>query len=63
MMASEVGVLDFPPDRVVQKGRLRPGRLFLVDTAEGRIVPDGEIKETLAAAAPWADWLRAPRSG
>ena len=45
VMASEVGVLDVPPDRVVPKGRLQPGRLFLVDTAEGRIVPDDEIKD------------------
>ena len=57
VLASEVGVLDFPPDRVVRKGRLRPGRMFLVDTAEGRIVEDDEIKAQLAAAQPWQEWL------
>ncbi|MBI5443559.1 MAG: glutamate synthase subunit alpha, partial [Deltaproteobacteria bacterium] len=58
VMASEVGVLDFPPERVEAKGRLQPGRIFLVDTAEGRIVPDREIKETLSAAAPYGEWLK-----
>ena len=57
VMASEVGVLDVPADRVVQKGRLRPGRVFLVDTAEGRIVPDDEIKDALAEAEPWGQYL------
>ena len=57
VMASEVGVLDIPADRVLQKGRLRPGRLFLVDTAEGRIVPDDEIKDALAASKPWGTYL------
>ncbi len=58
VMASEVGVLDFPPERVEAKGRLQPGRLFLVDTAEGRIVPDAEIKGRLAAEHPYGEWLR-----
>ena len=58
VMASEVGVLDFPPEKVEAKGRLQPGRIFLVDTAEGRIVPDREIKERLAAAAPYGEWLK-----
>src|SRR5512138_3149482 len=49
VMASEVGVLDIPPDRIVQKGRLQPGRMFLVDTGLGRIVDDTEIKAQLAA--------------
>ena len=57
VMASEVGVLDIPAERVLRKGRLSPGRMFLVDTAEGRIIPDDEIKETLASAAPYALWL------
>jgi glutamate synthase (ferredoxin) len=57
VMASEVGVLDIPADRVVEKGRLRPGRIFLVDTAEGRIIPDDEIKDTLAAKEPWGTYL------
>ena len=46
VLASEVGVLDVPPDKVVRKGRLQPGRMFLVDTASGRIVDDDEIKDT-----------------
>jgi glutamate synthase (ferredoxin) len=57
VMASEVGVLDIPAERVLRKGRLQPGRMFLVDTAEGRIIPDDEIKGTLSSAAPYALWL------
>jgi len=57
VLASEIGVLDFPPDRIVRKGRLRPGKMFLVDTVEGRIVEDDEIKAELAASEPWKDWL------
>jgi glutamate synthase (NADPH) large chain len=59
VMASEVGVLDIPPHRVVQKGRLQPGRMFLVDTTKGRIVSDNEIKSELASAAPYEEWLHA----
>ncbi|SQD95343.1 glutamate synthase (large subunit) [Parafrankia sp. Ea1.12] len=59
VMASEVGVLDIPPHRVVRKGRLQPGRMFLVDTAQGRIVSDDEIKSELASAAPYEEWLHA----
>jgi glutamate synthase (ferredoxin) len=58
VMASEAGVLDFAPDEILVKERLHPGRIFLVDTAQGRIVPDDEIKRDLAAAHPYADWLR-----
>src|SRR5574341_296243 len=58
VMASEVGVLDIPADRVVQKGRLQPGRMFLVDTSLGRIIDDEEIKAQLATAKPYARWLR-----
>jgi glutamate synthase (ferredoxin) len=58
VMASEVGVLDIPPENVAVKERLHPGRIFLVDTAQGRIVDDAEIKAGLAAANPYADWLR-----
>ena len=61
VLASEVGVLDFPADKVVRKGRLRPGKMFLVDTVEGRIVEDDEIKAQLAAAEPWQDWLDSGR--
>ena len=57
IMASEVGVLDVDPAKVVQKGRLQPGRMFLVDTSEGRIVADDEIKERLAEAHPYKQWL------
>jgi glutamate synthase (NADPH) large chain len=58
VMASEVGVLDIPPERVVQKGRLQPGRMFLVDTAEKRIVSDDELKTRLARARPYGEWLK-----
>ncbi|MGH7389811.1 MAG: glutamate synthase large subunit [Candidatus Rokuibacteriota bacterium] len=58
VMASEVGVLDIPPENVLVKERLHPGRIFLVDTAQGRIIDDEEIKATLAAERPYAEWLR-----
>jgi glutamate synthase (ferredoxin) len=58
IMASEVGVLDVPPDRVVQKGRLQPGRIFLVDTEQGRIVADEEIKNQIAAEQPYRTWIK-----
>ena len=57
VLASEVGVLDIDPARVIRKGRLQPGRMFLVDTAQGRIVDDAEIKATLAAEHPYGQWL------
>ena len=57
IMASEFGVLDIPPDRILQKGRLQPGRMFLIDTEEGRIVSDEEIKQKIAAAHPYREWL------
>ncbi|MGH9020709.1 MAG: glutamate synthase large subunit [Acidimicrobiales bacterium] len=57
IFASEVGVLDIDPARVVRKGRLQPGRVFLVDVAEGRIVDDDEVKARLASRAPYAEWL------
>jgi glutamate synthase (NADPH/NADH) large chain len=59
VLASEAGVLDVEPSRVVAKGRLQPGRMFLVDTAAGRIISDDEIKAQLAAAAPYDEWLHA----
>ena len=61
IFASEVGVLDIDPATVVQKGRLEPGRMFLIDTALGRIVEDDEIKAELAAEHPYAEWLAANR--
>jgi glutamate synthase (NADPH/NADH) large chain len=57
IMASEVGVLDVPPEKVLVKGRLQPGRIFLVDTAKGRIVDDEEIKRELAAEHPYRQWI------
>jgi glutamate synthase (NADPH/NADH) large chain len=57
IMASEVGVLQIDPAKVVSKGRLQPGRMFLIDTREGRIVDDEEIKNTLAAEHPYGEWL------
>ena len=59
VMASEVGVLDVPPENVLVKERLHPGRIFLVDTAQGRIIDDEEIKSGLAAEHPYQDWLDA----
>ena len=59
VLASEVGVLDIDPASIVRKGRLQPGRMFLVDTAAGRIVDDAEIKSQLAAEHPYDDWLHA----
>ncbi|MHA6795887.1 glutamate synthase large subunit [Pseudonocardia bannensis] len=59
VLASEVGVLDVEPSAVIRKGRLEPGRMFLVDTAAGKIVDDDEIKGELAAEHPYADWLHA----
>ncbi|MGD0076137.1 MAG: glutamate synthase large subunit, partial [Candidatus Binataceae bacterium] len=58
VMASETGVLDIPPDQVKLKGRLQPGRMFLVDTIQGRIVDDEEIKESIAARKPYGRWLK-----
>jgi glutamate synthase (NADPH/NADH) large chain len=57
VLASEVGVLDIDQSKVVRKGRLQPGRMFLIDTAQGRIVDDEEIKQSLAAAEPYEEWL------
>ncbi|MEV7614376.1 glutamate synthase large subunit [Streptomyces sp. NPDC089799] len=59
VLGSEVGVLDIDPSKVVRKGRLQPGRMFLVDTAQKRIIEDDEIKAQLAAEAPYAEWLEA----
>ena len=57
VMASEVGVLDIPADKVIQKGRLQPGRMFLVDTSQGRIVADEELKSELALQHPYKKWI------
>ena len=57
IMASEVGVLDLPPEMIVQKGRLQPGRMFLIDTELGRIVADEELKAKVAREHPYQVWL------
>ena len=57
VLASEVGVLDIPAEKVVRKGRLQPGKMFLVDIEAGRIIEDDEIKDQLADAAPYGQWL------
>jgi glutamate synthase (NADPH/NADH) large chain len=59
VLASETGVLDLPPHRVVAKGRLQPGRMFLVDTEAGRIVDDDEVKARLSEKLPYDEWLHA----
>ncbi|MDB6170122.1 MAG: hypothetical protein JWM88_2986 [Verrucomicrobia bacterium] len=58
VLASETGVLDIPPQDIVSKGRLQPGRVFLVDTAQGRIIEDEEIKQQLANEHPYGDWIK-----
>jgi len=58
VLASEAGVLDLPAEDIRKKGRLQPGRMFLVDTVEKRIISDAEIKKTLAARQPYASWLQ-----
>jgi glutamate synthase (ferredoxin) len=57
IMASEAGVLNIPTDQIVQKGRLQPGRMFLVDTEEGRIIEDEEIKRVVSTTQPYRQWL------
>ncbi len=58
VLGSEAGVLDIDADRVVQKGRLKPGRMFLVDTQAGRLVSDDEVKQSIADDLPYAQWVR-----
>ncbi len=57
VMASETGVLDIAPENIVRKGRLQPGRVFLVDTAQGRIIEDEEIKRQFATERPYRQWI------
>ena len=59
VMASEVGVLDIPPEQVVRKGRLEPGKMFLVDTQQGRVIDDRELKREMATDQPYREWLDA----
>jgi glutamate synthase domain-containing protein 2/glutamate synthase domain-containing protein 1/glutamate synthase domain-containing protein 3 len=58
VLASESGVIDVPPEDILKKGRLQPGRMFLVDTVQKRIVSDSEIKKELAARQPYGEWLK-----
>jgi glutamate synthase (NADPH) large chain len=57
VLASEAGVLDFPAEKIARKGRLQPGKMFLVDIEAGRIIEDDEIKDSLADAAPYGKWV------
>lgn len=58
VLASETGVIEFPEDTIVKKGRLQPGRMFLIDTEQGRIISDDEIKNELATAKPYKEWVQ-----
>jgi glutamate synthase (ferredoxin) len=57
ILASEVGVVDLPPQEIAYKGRLQPGRMLLIDTGAGRIIADEELKQSLAQALPYQEWL------
>lgn len=61
VVASEVGVMDFEPSEIAEKGRLQPGKILLIDTQEGKIYYDGEIKERLATEHPYRQWLSTNR--
>lgn len=61
VVASEVGVMDFEPGEIKEKGRLQPGKILMIDTEQGKIYYDGELKEQLAAAKPYRNWLSTNR--
>ncbi len=61
VMGSEVGVQQFPPEKIAYKGRLMPGKLLFVDTEEGRIIPDEEIKQAISHKQPYAEWVESNR--
>ncbi|MEO0049507.1 MAG: Ferredoxin-dependent glutamate synthase 1 [Actinomycetota bacterium] len=61
ILASEIGVVDIDPSKIVRKGRLQPGRMFVADTVSGRLIEDDEIKAEVAALEPWGEWLDANR--
>ena len=61
VLASEIGVAEIDPSKIVRKGRLQPGRMFLADTVNGRLIDDDEIKAEVAALEPWGDWLESNR--
>ena len=58
VMASETGVLEYPPDQIVRKGRLAPGKIFMVDLDKGRVVEDEEIKYEISHRQPYGEWFR-----
>jgi glutamate synthase (NADPH) large chain len=58
ILASEAGVVEFPPEKIRKKGRLQPGRMFLVDTVEGRVITDNEIKSNIGRQKPYRRWLQ-----
>ena len=57
VLASETGVIEFAPENVIERGRLQPGRIFLVDTEEGRILPDEEVKSAISGQSPYGEWI------
>lgn len=59
ILASEVGVLDFPPEKIIKKSRLEPGKMLLVDTVRGKLLDDHDLKEAFAARQPYGEWLDA----
>ena len=61
ILASEIGVVDIDPAKIVRKGRLQPGRMFIADTKAGRLIDDDEIKAEIAALEPWGEWLEGNR--
>ena len=61
ILASEIGVSDISPDRIVRKGRLQPGKMFLIDTEQGSIIEDEQIKAEVASLEPWGQWLEQSR--
>jgi len=61
VLASEIGVAQIDPSKIVRKGRLQPGRMFLADTVNGRLIDDDEIKAEIAAIEPWGEWLEGNR--
>lgn len=61
IVASETGVIEFPPEKIRQKGRLQPGNMFIVDTVEGRIITDNETKSKIARQKPYRRWLEENR--
>src|SRR3954466_4992028 len=63
VLSSEAGALDVPAERIVSKGRIKPGRMFIVDTVRGRVIEDEEIKRDLAARRPYRAWVTANRVG